>query len=145
MGTVDPRLSDLVALLHALELRVLELWRADLANVAEHVRGERSVRVGADVDAIDADATELVLVLAQVVDEVVGNVSLQRHRATGDLLVLDVDVALDLRVLHSGDPPKPLELLLSGRRAVRKVDRVDLQGQGGAVSDQRLPRAVGDV
>ena len=52
-------------------LLALQLGRGDLADVAEHLRGERLVRVVAQVGLLDLDARELRLVLEQVVDLVV--------------------------------------------------------------------------
>ena len=58
VGVLDPGLADLVAGLEVLVARVLELLLVDLADVAEHVRGQRPLRIVADVDALDRDAGE---------------------------------------------------------------------------------------
>ena len=57
-----------VARLGSVLAEALQLLRGDLARVAEHLRGQRRVRIAAKVDLDDADAGELGLVLVEVVD-----------------------------------------------------------------------------
>ncbi len=137
--------ADPIARLEPLVGRLLELVGADLGDVAEQLRPERPVRVVADVDLGGGDAGELVLALAQVVDEVLVDVLLERHRVGGKLLGLLADLLLDLVVGHVRDPGQLLELLVASLLVVRQLVGTDLQGQDRLVVDEDAAGAVEDL
>ena len=98
---LDAGLADLVAapVVGLQPLLRLQLRRRDLADVAEHLRGERLVRVVAQVRLLDLHARELGRVLLQVVDLVVVHGRLdgdRRQRVDAPV----VDLAREARRRH---------------------------------------------
>ena len=85
VGVLDARLADDVAGPQALVSRALQLARADLADEAQDVGGERAVRVLAHVGPLDADAGEALLVLEQVEEQLPVEALLEHHRVAGVL------------------------------------------------------------
>src|SRR5262249_59152079 len=78
---LDPRLADRVAGLEAGVPRLVELLSGHLADVPKEVRRDVPLLVLAGEDPLDADAREVVLVLAQVVDVVGGQALGEDHRS----------------------------------------------------------------
>ena len=76
---LDAALADLVARAVVLALARVELVLVDLADVAEEVRGERSVRIGAFGNALRLDAREVFGVLADVDDRFLTRLVHDRH------------------------------------------------------------------
>ena len=69
VGVLDARLTDPVTELDAgVALVLIELLLGHLAHGPEQVRAELRVRIGAEEDAFDRDAGELLLVLEDVLD-----------------------------------------------------------------------------
>ena len=133
------RLADRVARLVALLLQALVVLGGDLADVAEHLRGERLVRVLAQEAVSQADAGELVLVLEQVVDLLLLDPSLHDHRRQRVVTGLGErgDDVLRRHARHDREPP---QLRALRRPRPRQVARPKLDTCAGSVRDERHGR-----
>ena len=113
IGVLDPGLPDLVARDQALVARLVELLLGDLTDVAVDLGTERPVRVVAHVNPLNRHPRVGVLVLSQVVDEVVADVALERHRVGRDILGLLVELLADRLGGHPDHRAQPGELALA--------------------------------
>ena len=144
IGVLYPFLTDFVARLQAPVARLLQLFLADLADRAEHVRAKASVRVGANEYPLYLDPREAVLVLLQVVDEVVADVLAQGHRRRRCQLQFLVHGAAHPGQGAVGECGQPRQLGVALADAGGQFAWVDLQGEAGPVGDQDLAVAVED-
>ena len=99
-----PVLADARAGRDAAVALLLELLGRDLAQRAEQLGAELPVRVVAQVALLHDDAAELLAVLEQVGEGVLGDVRLDRHvgvRGLGDALD---DLAVDRARAHADHP-----------------------------------------
>jgi hypothetical protein len=143
VGRLDAGLPDDVAGLVAELAPLLQLVLRDLADVPERLRGERAVRVLAQVAVRQAHAGELVLPLPDVrvlvrMDAVLDHDGRERVvlvllHAREDLAHRDVD---DLRELP--------QLRALGRPALREVGGPQLDARAERVDDERLAVPVED-
>ena len=77
---LDAALADRVSRVVTLLAEGVKLLLRDLADVAEHMRGELPVGVVAEIFVRDLDAREVVAALLQVADLQLGRAVLDRHR-----------------------------------------------------------------
>src|SRR5207237_10502620 len=106
----------------------LQLGLRDLADVAEHVRGERLVRVLAQVALGEADAREVELVLSQIAHLVVVDAAPDDHRREWIAGVL-ANAPVDLLEVDTRDRGEMLELVESGVLILREVGRRELDAR----------------
>ncbi len=135
VGRLDAGLPDPVAARVVLPLRRVELLLGDLAHVAERLRRDPALVVVALVGLVDLDAGEVVLMLEEVRDLVLGDVLLDRDRRQ-EVVFPRGDVAPDLAVRNLEEGGEPVEdegLSLRGRLIER-----------GRPELHRRPRLVGD-
>ncbi len=109
------------------------------------MRGRGALRVLAHIDAVDRNALELRLVLADVENDALGDVALERHRVRGQKLGLLVDLLADLLEAHAGDLRDPLEDLHPLRGDLGQLVLSDLERQGRAVAHQDIAVAIEDL
>src|SRR5262249_37322812 len=126
----DPRLSDAVAGAVAVLAEALQLVRRDLPCVAEHLRGERRVRISAQIDLRDLHAREIVLVLVEVVDLLLADGRLHDDRGER--------VEAMLRHLAHERPRRDAE-------HTRELPDDPVPPPSRQVSDPELHRGAGDV
>ena len=131
VGLLDPVLADPRAGRDAAVLAPLELVRGDLAQRAEELRAELAVGVVAQVALLDHDAGELLPVLEQVGERVLGDVGLDRHVGVGRLGDALDDLAVDGPRPEADDRAEPLV----------EAAQLRLPGRDGA--DRHRRRAVG--
>ena len=139
--SLDPRLADAVAGAVALPTKLLELLGRDLPGVPEQLRGERPVRISAEVDLDDLDSGELGLVLVQVVDLLLSDRGLHRDRRDG--------IEASLRHLAREGPRRdvqdarePLDEVVPP--LLRHVADPELHGRACDVRHDHAPVAVED-
>ena len=128
----------------------LQLLRRDLAGVAEDLRGERPVRVVAEVDLDDLDARELGLVLVQVVDLLLADRGLDDDRRQRDRMRALVHLAREVARRDVEDASRAAATR-SWRPSLRHVADPELRprfrrrsrrrrGRGGRGSARAAPR-----
>ena len=143
VGGLDAGLADHVAGLVALLRQRLQLLRGDLADVAEHLRRQRPVRVVADVRRRRLDAGELRRVLGEVVHHRVLRRLPQddrRHR----IALMHLDRGGDLVQRNVRHTRERAELVVAVDVVLRQVGRPELDGGGGGVRDEHVPVPVED-
>ncbi len=143
-GVLGPVLADLVARLEGPVPGFFQLVFGDLADAAEHMRRPRASRVVADEHLLDLHAGKVVLVLFEVVEKVVADVAAQRHRRPRGDRFLFGDRLADLGQRHVDQLAEPGQHRLFLPRVARQFRGVDLEGEAGAVVDQRAAVAVED-
>ena len=109
IGVLDSRLADDVSRLQGPVGGPAELMRADLADEAEDVRGERTVLVLADVGALDADAGEALPVLEHVEEQAAVEALPEHDRVPGVLRGL-ADLAADGSLREPQQASQPAQL-----------------------------------
>ena len=141
VGRLDTRLSDRIGRLVALALELLVLSRRDLPDVAEDLRGERLIGIGAKEAVLELNAGELALVLGDVVVLVALDAPLHDHRRQRVVAVL---VEARDHVLHAdaGDDRKRAELRALGRPRLGQVRRPQHDARAGDVADEQAAVAV---
>ncbi len=145
---LDAGLADLVARLERPVARLLELVRIHLAHVAEEVGGQRALRVArARRRGRRVTPGKRRLVLAQEVDELVGDVALQGHRA-GRRAPWSAGGS-PCRSPRRSCPAPRRGAAITSRAPLRATPGSSvgshLERERGAVADQRLAVAVEDL
>ena len=143
VARLDACLSDHVPELVALAPFRLQLRLRDLADVAEHVRGERLVRVLAQVALAEADAREVELVLREIAHLVVVDAAPDDHRRERVAGVL-TDAPVDLLEVDAGDRGEMFELVEPGVLVLRQVGRPELDARAERVLDEHAAVAIED-
>ena len=137
---LDAGLADLVSGLVQLGVRV-ELLLRDFADVAEHLRAERLVRIVPQVRLLDLDTREVGLVLVEVRDLVLAD-----GRLHGDRIERVVDPRVDLLRKRDRadveDPREPPDHLVAPLR--REVADPELHRRARDVVDDHSAVAVED-
>ena len=144
VGAFDAGLADDRAAAHALELRRRHLGFADLADVAEDVRGHLAGRIEPDGKLLHVDSRKLPGMRGDRRHLVERGVANQDHRPEGRVPPVPFHDGPELRQGHAGQIGKKghraLEVLglLAGQR---DVERIAVLGQHAAISVQhRAPR-----
>ena len=143
VARLDAGLADLVAGLVALLRLALQLARGDLADVAEHLRGERAIRVVPDVAPFDGHAGKLARVLGEVDDHRLA------RRVTHDdgrerIAGAPLDARRDLVQRHAGHVREPAQLGVAVVVDLRQVVGPQPHGFRGLVEDEHPPVPVED-
>ena len=141
VGRLDAGLADRVGGLVALALQLLVLLRRDLADVAEHLGGERPVRIAAEEAVLHPHAGELAAVLVQVVDLVLLEAALHDDRSQRVVAVL---LQLREHVLdaRAGDQRQRTELRALRSPRLRQVGGPQLDARAGDVLDEQAAVTV---
>ena len=140
---LDSGLPDRVVRLVAAATQPLVLLRRDLADVAEHLRSERLVRVLPQLALREMNAREVGGVLGQVVDLVVVQPELDDHgrQRVGRVLAQRLQHVADA---HAGDHRQRAELRALGRPVLRQVGGPQLDARPRHVAHEHVPVAIED-
>ena len=144
VAVLDAGLADDVAGVETPVLRLFQLSRADLADEAEEMGGQRPVRVLPDVGPLDTHAREALLVLEQVEEELPVEALLQHHRISG-VLRRRPDPLADLSLRESEQVAQLAQLASAGAAVAGQVGGSQLEGHHRTVVDQDLAVAIEDL